>query len=199
MYAIISFAFQSLFDVPIDGEVPQLHIPEGQPSTCQIEDSFINLSSAITSDPSPIDNEPFSSSILTSSLIIEPSATYVNPSSSISQPLTSSTASSPINPFAPSPISSTNVSQTSAKVKDGRKRKKTKETDADMVLKRALDELNSNPPGPYASFGSCVASELQGMEKKQAIIAKKVINDVMTLGSLGLLSESLIKDNPIMK
>ena len=73
------------------------------------------------------------------------------------------------------------------------------QTVTDQVMKKAPEELSKEGNNSYSSFCSDVANNLTTMESKQAVIAKKIIHDTVTWGSLGMLPESWVKDNPLLK
>ena len=64
------------------------------------------------------------------------------------------------------------VANKKRKISSLQKRKRQEEK-ADQVLDIALAELGKNPEGRYSSFGATVAKDLEAMNEKQAIIAKK--------------------------
>ena len=66
-------------------------------------------------------------------------------------------------------------------------------------MKKALEEFDKFPNNKYSIFGSSIANDISQMEDKQAIIAKKLINDIISMGSLNLLKESWLKANPFLK
>ena len=71
-----------------------------------------------------------------------------------------------------------------------------------MLIKKALQELNKLdevPTNKHSIFWSSIANDLLQMDNKQAFIAKKLINDIVTMGSLNMLNENMLKENPIFK
>lgn len=92
-------------------------------------------------------------------------------------------------------------SSTTSKANKKRKMRNVAESRADILMAKAINELekmDNLPSNKHSAFASSIANELSEMDNKQVIIAKKLINDIISMGQLNLLKDKYVTENPIV-